>query len=219
MSLLLSTAYAPPIKYMALLYAHREACVEMEACEHIIKQSWRNRCDLMTAGGMQSLTIPIERPSCGKTAIKDVRISEHGSWRHLHEQALRSSYGSSPFFEYYWDDLYPFYHKPYRYLWDFNWELLHTLLGLLHYNVNIRETTSFLAPSEGRDLDYRYTLHPRLLDRDKLQDYKPYYQPFATRLGFIPELSVYDLLMNMGPESILYLRDYQVQAPKCQAYE
>lgn len=217
MALVLSTAYAPPLKYMALLYAHRGGIAMLEAHEHIVKQSWRNRCDIMTAGGVQSLTIPIERPLGGKTPIKDILISSHGDWRHLHEYALRSGYGSSPFFEFYWDDIEPFYTKPYKYLWDFNWELMHLLLRLLYIDVQIEETSEFQLEYDAPTLDYRYELHPRTLRRDALQDYPPYYQTFATKQGFVPELSIYDLLMNMGPESQLYLRAYGERLVSSQA--
>lgn len=208
-SLLLSTAYAPPLEYMALLYTREAEPVYIEAHEHIVKQSWRNRCDILTANGVQSLTIPIERPLGGKTPIKEVRISEHGSWRHLHEYALRSSYGSSPYFEFYWDDILPFYQRRYDFLWDFNRDLLSTICRLIGLEVELVETTDFAVPTEHNSLDYRYRLHPRLLDRASLtEDYPRYYQPFAHKNGFMPELSVYDLLMNKGPESLLYLRDY-----------
>lgn len=207
MSLLISTAYAPPIVYMALLYAQSGGRVLLEGCEHIVKQSWRNRCDIVTANGIQSLTIPIERPLGGKTPIREILISEHGSWRHQHEQAIISAYGSSPYFEYYWPDLKGFYERRYRYLWDFNLDLLTTLCRLLHLDITLEATEGF-APPAGQAEDWRYRLHPRELQRERLGGLKPYYQPFAHRHGFVPELSIYDLLMNMGPESLLYLRDY-----------
>lgn len=207
MSLLLATAYAPPIEYLTRMYKAQGERILLEAHEHIVKQSWRNRCDILTANGVQSLSIPIERPQGGKTLIKDVRISDHGAWRHVHEQALRSSYGSSPFFEFYWDDLKPFYEKPYTYLWDYNLDLLLTLCRLMDLDIHFEETVDFIPLDEAQALhdDMRYNLHPRYLDRSALHEVQTYYQPFATRLGFVPQLSVLDLLMNMGPESLLYL--------------
>lgn len=208
MSLILPTAYAPPIVYMALLYIYEGKSIQLEACEHIIKQSWRNRCDILAAQGVQSLTVPIERPHGWRTMIKDVRISEHGAWRHQHEQALHSSYGNSPYFEYYWDDIKGFYKQRYTFLWDYNLELLSTLCRLIHLDFRPQETEDFLPPEEMVGFDWRYRLHPRALDRSKLVDYPPYYQTLAKQENFVAELSVYDLLMNMGPESLLYLRDY-----------
>lgn len=207
MALLLATAYAPPIEYMAYLYTQQGTLVFMEAYEHIVKQSWRNRCDILTANGIQSLTIPIERPSGGKTRIKDIRISEHGNWRHLHSQALRSSYGSSPYFEYYWDDLSVYYDKRYHYLWDYNWEMLHLFSRLIDLELDVVETEYFLPVVDDSVCDIRYKLHPRLLNREASFLSKPYYQTFSKKFGFVSQLSIYDLLMNMGPESLLYLRD------------
>lgn len=208
MPLLLSTAYAPPLEYMALLYAREGEVVYIESYEHIVKQSWRNRCDILTSNGLQSLTIPLERPAGGKTLIRDVRLSSHGAWRHLHTQALRSSYGSSPFFEYYWDDIRLLYDRQIHYLWDFNWGLMELLCRQIDLDVALRETTDFIPVGTPDYRDMRYTLHPRYRSRKPL-NYSPesYYQPFAQRLGFVPNLSVFDLVMNLGPESLLYLRD------------
>lgn len=208
MSVLLPIAYAPSLAYMALLYAEEGRPILLEAHEHIVKQSWRNRCDILTAQGVQSLTIPIERPEGWRTSIKDVRISEHGAWRHQHEQALRTNYGSSPYFEYYWDDIQPFYEKRYDYLWDYNLALLTTLCRLIDLDLCWEETSTYVADYEAEVSDWRSLLHPRRLDRSRLGDYPPYYQALAREGAFTPELSCLDLLMNKGPESLLYLRDY-----------
>lgn len=210
MSLILSTAYAPPIYYMALLYKYRHEAIFIEANEHIVKQSWRNRCDVISSNGVQSLTIPIERPLGGKTPIKDVLISHHGSWKHQHKQALQTNYGSSPFFEFLWDDIAFVYDKNYRFLWDFNIDMLDTLLRILHLDIRLEETKSFV-PLQQFALDYRYCLHPRRLSRELLYDYPKYYQGFSSQVGFTPELSIYDLLFNLGNESLIYLRDYPLE--------
>lgn len=211
MALLLSTAYAPPLSYMALLYKHQGKTVYIEGAEHIVKQSWRNRCDVASSQGIQSLSIPIERPQGNKTFIRDVQISHNKAWRHQHIQALKTNYSCSPFFEYYWDDIYPLYVRKYQYLWDFNWELLMTFLRLFGLSVDIKESVNFCPVGGWGGEDYRYVLHPRKLDRSLLHGIKQYYQPFWGKQGFIPELSIYDLLMNMGPESLLYLRDYKAE--------
>lgn len=208
MALLLSTAYAAPIGYMALLYKEQGGYVYLEGSEHIVKQSWRNRCDVATSQGVQSLSIPIERPQGNKTLIKDVRICQNKAWQHQHTQALKTNYGCSPYFEYYWDDLQSVYESKYRFLWDLNWDLLMRFIQLLGLDVEVRETTTFVPLQDNPYDDYRYHFHPRLLRREILKEQIPYYQPFAGQQGFIPELSIYDLLMNMGPESLLYLQGY-----------
>lgn len=130
-SLLLSTAYAPPVSYFTKLYHVGEGLVGIEAEENYIKQTYRNRCHILGPNGLQALTIPVEQSSSPKTPIREVRLSEHGSWRHLHLQALSTAYGASPFYEYYIDDLLPIYERGYRYLWDFNEALFTQLLRLL----------------------------------------------------------------------------------------
>ena len=110
-SILSSTYFGPVQWYQKLVHADT---VYLEQHDHFIKQTYRNRCIIATTQGLQALTVPVESPQglrIDKTEMKDVRISDHGSWRHLHWQALQSAYGESPFFEFYADDLHPFFEK------------------------------------------------------------------------------------------------------------
>ena len=211
-TLLLSTAYAPPVSYFVKLYKYATSGrIALEGCEHYIKQSYRNRCCILGPNGVQSLTIPVELPQGTKTPIREVRISDHGAWRHLHAQALRTAYGASPFFEYYADELLPFYERRYTYLWDFNSDLLHTLLSLLQLDVAWCATEDFIpphstdAPTELCDL--RYSLNPKSVEAIPGVQLRPYYQLHLARRGFVEDLSIFDLLFEMGPESLLVLRD------------
>lgn len=211
-TLLLSTAYAPPVSYFVKLYEYATSGrIALEGCEHYIKQSYRNRCCILGPNGVQSLTIPVELPQGTKTPIREVRISDHGAWRHLHAQALRTAYGASPFFEYYADELLPFYERRYTYLWDFNSDLLHTLLSLLQLDVAWCATEDFIpphstdAPTELCDL--RYSLNPKSVEAIPGVQLRPYYQLHLARRGFVEDLSIFDLLFEMGPESLLVLRD------------
>ena len=95
---LLSSAYLAPVQYYAKLYAYPE--VWMEAHEHYVKQTWRNRCLIASPAGTQALTVPVVKPDSPKCPVKDIRISDHGNWRHLHWNALETAYGGSPFFAY-----------------------------------------------------------------------------------------------------------------------
>ena len=104
---LLSSAYLAPVQYYTKLYAYAEAYVE--AYEHYVKQTYRNRCLIASPSGVQALTIPVVKPASDKCPMKDIRISDHGNWRHLHWNALETAYRNSPFFEYYADDFLPFY--------------------------------------------------------------------------------------------------------------
>lgn len=202
--LLLSTAYAPPIEYLVRLYRAQDEQIYLESQESFVKQSYRSRCQIAGANGMQSLSIPVVHGA--SNLIRDMRISEHGSWRHLHRGALMASYGSSPYFEYYWDDIVLFYERRYEFLWDLNWELLDCLARLMDLDINLHPTTDF-APIEDNSWDFRYSISPKSRKLPEDIQFIPYYQPFAERHGFIAGLSAFDLLFNLGPESLLLLRE------------
>lgn len=202
----LSTAYAPPIQYFAKLYAAQGNLVALEACETYVKQSYRNRCCILSPNGVQSLTIPVEHSGGEKIPIRLVRISAHNEWRHQHIQALATAYGSSPYFEYYWDEIRDAIVAPHVYLWDLNKALTLLLARLIDLDVNFVETEDFAPPSDEAG-DWRYRIRPRRPEYDSGFRCPTYYQPFSSKHGFVGELSVLDLLFNMGPESLLVLRD------------
>ena len=106
----LPTAYLAPVSYYCKLYASRQAYVD--GWEHYVKQTYRNRCIIASPHGRQALTVPIERNDPSHTAVRDIRLSNHGNWRHLHWQALVTAYDASPYFEYYADDLRPVLERP-----------------------------------------------------------------------------------------------------------
>ena len=127
MEALLSTTYFGPVQWYQKLY--RADRVQIEQWESFQKQTYRNRCLIATTQGVQALTIPVVR---GETSLmKDLRISDHGNWRHLHWNALQSAYGESPFFEYYQDDIRPFYEKRWTFLLDFNEEIRQRMCDLI----------------------------------------------------------------------------------------
>ena len=269
---LLSTTYFGPVQWYQKLNRHR--CI-IEQHDNFVKQTYRNRCVIASANGPQTLTVPIERYDGMKCAMRDIRISDHGNWRHLHWQALVSAYGETPFFEYYADDIRPFFEeRRWKYLLDFNLDITHTLCSLLdvrpdmslsdHY-IDADETIcggggldgavesigravkgldkaaesfrrakgldgaveslggavkgldeakgfgeaaeSFGGSSSACSLfvDYRDAIRPKHPLPDVEFDARPYYQVRAQRHGFLPNLSVLDLLFNEGPEGIFWL--------------
>ena len=204
-SVILSSAYLAPVQYFSKLYA-ASAVVE-ERAEHYVKQTYRNRCVIAAPSGPQALTIPTERTGA-KTLMRDVRISEHGNWRHLHWHALTTAYEASPFFEYYADDFRPFYERPsHKYLCEFNADMRDMVLELLDLHPQISLTEHY-ADAEALGLaDLREAIRPKHPAEDEHFVAKPYYQVFASRHGFLPNLSIVDLLFNMGPETRLVLRD------------
>ena len=116
----ISSAYLGPVQQYCKLYQFEE--VRIETAENYLKQTYRNRCTIAAANGPLSLSVPIVKPDTLKCPTKDIRISDHGNWRHLHWNALVSAYNMSPFFEYYEEDFAPFYEKKYKFLFDFNEE-------------------------------------------------------------------------------------------------
>ena len=200
MQVLLSTTYFGPVQWYQKL--HRADVVQIEKWESFIKQTYRNRCLIATTNGIQALTVPVVRNE--SPLIKDIRISDHGNWRHLHWNALQSAYGESPFFEYYQDDIRPFFEKRWDYLLDFNEAICQKMCELIDIQPSIQYSSDFVA-EPNNVLDYRLAINPKHPIPDADFKPKPYYQVYSEKHGFLPNLSVLDLLCNMGPESIFYL--------------
>ena len=197
----ISTAYLGPVQQYSKMFHFPE--VRIETSENYLKQSYRNRCIIAGANGPLPLSVPIVKPDTLKCLTKDIRISDHGNWRHLHWNAIVSAYNSTPFFEYYEDDFALFYEKKYEFLFDFNEELRMLICQLLDIQPQIQYTTSFEADVEN---DFRW-ISPKQDIADPSFLLKPYYQVFQDKHGFLPNLSIIDLLFNTGNEGILILRD------------
>lgn len=205
-NIILPSAYLAPVQYYAYLYACPEA--QVEVCDNYAKQTYRNRCLVAGANGVQALTVPIIKPQNGKSQMRDIRISDHGNWRHLHWNALLSNYERSPFFDYYADDLRHFYEQPIEFLADFNEGLQRTVLTALELTPRFVRTHAYKATPDADTLDLRQVISPKhAADHDPRFKSVPYYQVFAHKHGFLPNLSILDLLFNMGPEARLVLRD------------
>lgn len=198
-NILLSTTYFGPVQWYQKL--HRAKSVQIEQWENFSKQTYRNRCLIATTNGVQTLTVPVEHGD--SLLIKDIRISDHGNWRHLHWNALKSAYGESPFFEYYQDDIRPFFEQRWTFLLDFNEAIRQKICELIDIQPVLSLTEMYMP--DVSEKDYRETIRPKhpVSDSDFLL--KPYYQVYKGKYGFLPNLSILDLLMNMGPEGIYYL--------------
>ena len=196
----LSTAYLAPVQYYCKMISFD--AVLIEANENYLKQTYRNRCMIATANGIQSLSVPIENPNTDKCLIKNIRISDHGKWQHLHWQALVSAYRMSPFFEYYEDDFVSFYERKYQFLFDLNEQLRLKICELLDIQPDVNFTTEYhFSPPH----DFREIIRPKCPKMDNSFKPQPYYQVFREKYAFLPNLSIVDLLFNMGPEAVLVL--------------
>lgn len=202
----LGSAYLAPVEYYSKLLAYDTIYIEQH--DHYTKQTYRNRCNIVGPGGILPLSIPTVRPDTLKCAMKDIRISDHGNWRHLHWNAIESAYNNTPFFEYYKDDFLPFYEKKYEFLFDFNEKLRQLICELIDIAPTIKYTSEYKTEFAAHEFDFRETIHPKkdYTTEDPAFTPHPYYQVFEARHGFIPNLSIIDLLFNMGPESLLLLQ-------------
>lgn len=188
--MILPSAYLPPISWFASLRAGEPVFIEQYENYH--KQTIRNRCVIDSPNGPLPLSIPVDRSTFvgGKCLMRDLRISTHSDWQRQHWYALETSYYNSPFFEYLQDDFRPFYERPWTFLIDFNEVLVAKCCELLD-----------LTPPAGRTANYQG--HSVSVAEWAS---KPYYQVFQHKHGFLPDLSIIDLLFNMGNESVLWLQ-------------
>ena len=197
----LTSAYLAPVEYYSVLA--KADVVFFEQYDNYLKQTYRNRCHIAGANGVMTLSIPVEKAGSSKMLMRDVRISAHSDWQIQHWRSIESAYNSTPFFEYYKDDLLPFYAKKWKFLWDFNQEIQVKLLELIDIQPKILLTSEYGITLADNGIDLRESIHPKRQKSDT--DTKPYYQVFEQRFGFQPNLSIIDLLFNMGNESILTL--------------
>ena len=205
MKALLSSTYFGPIQWYQKLNRYDECLIERH--ESFIKQTYRNRMIIPTTNGPLSLTIPTNHDI--SLSMKDIRISDHANWRHVHWNALLSAYGESPFFEYYQDDIRPFYEKKYEFLFDFNMETTAKMIELLDIRPKISITEAYIQSKELEEedeiKDFRDAIRPKKPLPDAEFAPKRYYQVYEQKHGFLPNMSILDLLFNEGNEAIFYL--------------
>ena len=200
MKTLLSSTYLGPVSYYRRLASG--APIVMERNENYPKQTYRNRCRISTANGVMDLSIPIKKCS-DKCPMRDVRIAYTENWQQVHWRAIESAYSSSPFFEYYRDDFEPFYKRHTEFLFDLNEELRSLVCSLVGIATVVTVTDEYQFASEKDEVDLRNCFSPKTPTEEALS---AYYQVFERKFGFLPDLSVIDLLFNMGPESLLVLK-------------
>jgi hypothetical protein len=198
---LLQTTYFGPIQWYQKLYRYDHCLIEQY--DSYQKQTYRNRCVIATANGPQALTVPVEGTN-EKCLVKDLRISDHNNWRRIHWNALLSAYSESPFFDYYADDIHPFFEKKYDFLIDFNEAIRQKVCELMDIHPNVNYTSDFRRQTSDI-VDFREVINAKHPLADA--DFQPqrYWQVFEGKHGFQANLSILDLLFNMGPESIFYL--------------
>jgi len=198
--ILLSTAYFASIQYFSKLAIYPEVYIEQH--ENFIKQTFRNRTVILGANGPISLIVPVEKGRLQKIRIKDLRIAYDEEWQRNHWRTIFSAYNSSPFFEYYADEIEPFFLRKHHFLFDFNQNITQTLIELLDIQTELKLTDDFEKIAENC-LNFREQIIPKThrIAKDSNYILQPYTQVFSEKFGFVPDLSILDLLFNEGPSS------------------
>jgi hypothetical protein len=199
--ILLSTAYFPPLHYISLIYRAEKIFIEKE--ENYLKQTYRNRCTILTANGQFSLSVPVLSERFIKKPVKDIKIDYSKRWQQVHLRALVSSYKSSAYFEYYFEDFEKIIAGKPKYLLDLNQVILDTALRIMGISRHIEYTNVFEPYADNKN-DFRYIIAPNKEIQGKLL-YTEYYQVFSYKFEFVPGLSIIDLIFNAGPDSVNYL--------------
>ena len=198
----LSLTYLPNVQWLGKLCAGGGV---IDLGEHYVKQSYRNRCEILTPGGRTALTVNTVKGN--KQPMKDVRIDYSKRWQHQHRQAIVSAYASAPYFDHYWPEFEPFFTRRHDFLRDLNAGLLETILRLLGSDMQPVYSETYVEPTTGLvDLRDAISPKPRLSRPDPQFRPERYWQVFCDKLPFEPNLSVIDLLMCEGPHALSVVR-------------
>lgn len=205
-SIILSSAYFGPVQYFAKLTQNHKTYIEQY--DHYQKQTYRNRCLILTGNGPIALTIPVVRINGNKTLVKDIRIFNQEAWQKNHLRALKAAYQNSPFYEFYIDALLPIWEKKWDFLVDLNSYSIQCLAEELETQFSVQLTNSFMHSNQ-TSYDFRDKIHPKINKEVKDENFTPipYHQVFLDRFSFQPNLSILDLLFNKGPETLSYLKN------------
>lgn len=187
---LFGTAYFPSISYMSRFLAAEDPVIEVFDTYH--KQTYRNRCRVMTANGVQSLSVPVVKVNGNHTMTKDMALSPIEPWQHIHSRCLESAYKAAPYFDHYYDYLRPVFEGHFERLIEVNDAALHAVLKMLKVDKEIVHTTDYAHEAED---DLREAFSPKR-PNDSMPEY---YQVFNDKFPFAPDLSILDLIFNEGP--------------------
>jgi hypothetical protein len=199
-NLVLESNYFPCIAYFSYIYHHREQEIWIEMHENFQKQTYRNRCEILTANKVDILTVPVQKAN-SKHTISQTKIDYSQNWQKRHWRAIQSGYGKAPFFEYYAPEFEKIITYKFQYLTELNSEILTLCLKILKLEPIIRQTGSFEKVYNENFLDLRNKI---ITNKDfKNIPYKPYNQIFSK--NFIPNLSILDLIFCQGNQVVKFL--------------
>jgi hypothetical protein len=197
--IIVSTSYFPPLGYFFVLVKARDIFIEVH--ETYPKQTCRNHCCIYSANGKQTLSVPVRKPEGNHTLTRDIRIRYDLPWQKVHLRSIEAAYSNSPFFLYYKDYFLPFFTGHYDSLVELNSGILQTIFRILHIRKEPELTGSFVRVPLNLT-DHRSDLTSKRHDFSS----PPYFQTFSEKYGFISNLSILDLIFNLGPEAEEYLQ-------------
>lgn len=200
---ILSTAYLPNILYFSKLLAGEPVLIE--AHEHYTKQTFRNRCEIYGANGRQTLSIPVRRVEGNHTPIRLVEVDNTVAWQNNHWRSIKSAYGSAAYFDFVGDVLQPFYAQRHCLLLELNMALLRSICRFMGVSPVVEYTSVFVSAYGDEVDDCRKNIDPKVRQWSQFGAVE-YYQVFAERHGFLPNLSIIDLLFNEGLNAVNIVR-------------
>jgi hypothetical protein len=201
--MLISTAYLPPVSWMAVAVQQKNVCIEIH--ETYPKQTFRNRCNIATSAGILSLSVPVIRCNGNHTKTGVIIIDNSRNWQQMHWRSIVTAYSKSPYFFHYRDIFEPIYHKQIDRLIDLNQALLTIIFKTMHIN-EIEMKYSLEYDFNPHNIDLRDSFHPKRKPYQIIAyDLPRYIQTFEENHGYIADLSIIDLLFNSGPETLQYL--------------
>lgn len=201
----LECQFFPNLRYMSKLVHY--PVVQIEACENYTKGSYRNRCYLATSLGIQLLSVPLKKGKNQQQSIREVKIDYAQNWQQQYWQAIRTAYGSAPYYEHYEDQIRGLFEKQHENLFDWNLEIINTFIQLINIDCQLDLTAEFEKEPTDPVIDLRNHIHPKAHRRkpDLYFTEPKYAQVFMEKTGFLPNLSVLDLVFCTGPQALVIL--------------
>ena len=201
MNILIHPTYFPSISHFAAIVQAEKVTFEME--DNFQKQTNRNRTYIYSPNGIQLLNIPVKHSKIAHQKTKDIQIENDFDWQKQHFKSLEAAYRSSPFFEFFEDDLLPVFEKKHSFLMDLNLEVFELITRCLRMKIEYNATTEYIHEIKANEItDFRYLANGK---KDQSQ-FESYTQVFDDKFGFINNLSVLDLVFNEGKFALDYLK-------------
>ncbi len=206
MEIIVSTSYLPNIQYFTEIYKAEKIFIEIH--ENFPKQTHRNRTYILSANGIMPLIVPVNKGRSGKIKTKDITINYAENWQKQHFRSIMSAYRSSPFYDFFIDEFAEFFNKKHKFLIDLNFSILLKINKLLQINKEIKFTDDFVKNYDTSVKDLRFCLDYKKLNNNNIKQ-NPYIQVFSDRFEFMPNLSIIDLIFNLGNEAKSWLINNQ----------